>query len=90
MAWSQYESKDRMIAALQQMFPALTDRKLKLDDVTRLTESYHNYKREYVKHLSFDLYNANHSEGLKYSTIFIYVHRLKKGFFIHSLLDNKL
>ena len=88
MAWSQYESKDRMISALQQMFPALTERKL--NDVARLTETYHNYKREYVKHLSFDLYNANHSGGLKYSSIFIYVHRLKKGFFIHSLLDNKL
>ena len=64
MAWSQYESKDRMIAALQQMFPALTDRKLKLDDVTRLTESYHNYKREYVKHLLFNPKEENSSKDI--------------------------
>ena len=61
MAWSQYESKDRMIAALQQMFPAaLTERKLK--DVTRLTETYHKYKREYVKQLVFNPAEGNLSK----------------------------
>ena len=47
MAWSEYESKDRMIAALEQMFPALAESKL--DDVTKLAENYHKYKKEYVK-----------------------------------------
>ena len=86
MAWSQYESKDRMIAALQQMFPAaLTERKLK--DVTRLTETYHKYKREYVKHLSFDPNNGNHSKFLKSSTISI---KIEWGFLVHGIIDDKV
>ena len=52
MAWKKSESKDRIIAALQQMFPALAESKV--DEVARLTESYHKYKGEYVKHISFD------------------------------------
>ena len=86
MAWSQYESKDRMIAALQQMFPAaLTERKLK--DVIRLTETYHNYKKEYVKHLSFDPNNGNHSKLLKSSTISI---KIEWGFLVHGIIDDKV
>ena len=86
MAWSQYESKDRMIAALQQMFPAaLTERKLK--DVTRLTETYHKYKREYVKQLSFDPNNGNHSKFLKSSTISI---KIEWRFLVHGIIDDKV
>ena len=52
MAWDEQESKDQMISALHQMFPALAESKM--DEVTRLSEAYHKYKREYVKHLSFN------------------------------------
>ena len=40
-------SKER----LQQMFPASTDQKV--DGVKSLSEKYHQYKRNYVKNLSF-------------------------------------
>ena len=53
ISWRDYESKDRMIAALKQIFPALAASKV--DEVTRLTETYHKYKREYVKHILFEL-----------------------------------
>ena len=51
-AWSQSESKERILVALQQMFPTTADEKV--DEVQSLTEIYHKYKREYVKHLSFN------------------------------------
>ena len=85
MAWSQNESKDRMIAALQKIFPALAESKL--DYVTRLTETYHKYKREYVKHLSFDPNNGNHSKFLKSSTISI---KIEWGFLVHGIIDDKV
>ena len=34
----------------------------KVDKVASLTESYHNYKKEYVKHLGFDPNNENLSK----------------------------
>ena len=46
------ESRDRLHAALQQMFPASADEKG--DDLKSLTESYHKYKKEYVKHIGFN------------------------------------
>ena len=65
MSWRDYESKDRMIAALEQMFPALAESKV--GEVARLTKIYHKYKREYVKHLSFDPSNGNLSKCLIFS-----------------------
>ena len=50
-------SKERLHAALQQMF--LTSADEEVDDVKSLTESYHKYKREYVKHLGFNSDNTN-------------------------------
>ena len=50
--WNQKESRDHLFVALQEMFPASTEEKL--DEVQSVTESYHKYKREYVKHLSFN------------------------------------
>ena len=59
MAANQEESKQRIMAALQQMFPALVATVNDMDEVARLTESYYKYKREYVKHLSFNLDNQD-------------------------------
>ena len=60
MAWSKSESKDRMIAALEQMFPALAESDV--DDMTVFTESYHKYKKNFVKHLLFNPNNKNLSK----------------------------
>ena len=46
------ESRDRLHVALQQMFPASEDEKG--DALKSLTESYHKYKEEYVKHICFN------------------------------------
>ena len=50
-------SKERVHTALQQIFPTSADEDV--DDVKSLTESYHKYKREYVKHLGFNPDNKN-------------------------------
>ena len=62
MAPNQEESKQRIMAALQQMFPALVATVNNMDEVTRLTGSYYKYKRDYVKHLSFNLDNQDPSK----------------------------
>ena len=49
-------SKER----LQQMFPASADEKV--DGVKSFTESYHKYKKEYVKHLGFNPKEGNLSK----------------------------
>ena len=56
----QIESKERLNAALQQMFPASAEGKV--DEVKSLTEIYHKYKREYAKHLSFNPVSENLSK----------------------------
>ena len=50
------ESKER----LRQLFPTFADEKV--DGVMSFTESYQNYKREYVKHLSFNPEEENLSK----------------------------
>ena len=42
----------RIEAVLQKMFPSSSESE-KVGNVKALTKAYHNYKREYVKHLSF-------------------------------------
>ena len=49
-------SKERV----QQMFP--TSAKEEEDEVKSFTESYHKYKREYVKHLNFNPEEENLSK----------------------------
>ena len=51
------ESKE----GLRQLFPTLPDEKV--DGVKSLTESYHKYKKKYVKHLSFNPEEENLSKG---------------------------
>ena len=58
--YSEEESKERLFAALQQMFPTSTEEKI--DRVKSLTETYHKYKREYVQHLGFNPDNKNLSK----------------------------
>ena len=63
-AWrqmSQKESKERFLAALQQMSATSEDEKV--DDVKSLTKKYHKYKRKYVKHLSFNPEEKKYSKS---------------------------
>ena len=54
------DSKERLFAALEQMFPISAEEKI--NRVKSLTESYHKYKREYVQHLGFNPDNKNLSK----------------------------
>ena len=54
------DSKERLHVALQQMFPTSTEEKV--DEMKPLTDSYHKYKREYLKHLSFNPKEENLSK----------------------------
>ena len=58
--WGEVESKERLFAALEQMFPISAEEKI--NRVKSLTESYHKYKEEYVQHLSFNPDNKNLSK----------------------------
>ena len=59
--WRQSENKERLYVALQQMFPISADEKV-AEVKSVVTERYHKYKREYVKHLSFNPDKENLSE----------------------------
>ena len=60
-AWkTQIDSKERFLVALQQMFPASTDGNR--EHLKSLTEKYHKYKMEYVKHLNFSPKEENLSK----------------------------
>ena len=50
--WGDNDNKERLYFDLRQMFPISADEKL--SEVKLLTESYHKYKREYVKHIYFN------------------------------------
>ena len=51
---------ERIDAVIQQLFPNSVDEKA--DDVLLLTKAYHNFKRKYVKHLSFNPKEENLSK----------------------------
>ena len=74
----QSESKERLNVALQQMFPPSADEEV--DEVKSLTKSYHKYKREYVKHLSFNPENESLSECVSNSYLLF--------FFSATMLDH--
>ena len=46
------QSIERIDAGLQQLFPKFTSNQ-KVDNRKTLTEEYHQYKMDYVRHLSF-------------------------------------
>ena len=54
------DSKERLYVALQQMFPTSTEEEV--DEMKPLTDSYHKYKREYLKHLGFNPEEENLSK----------------------------
>ena len=62
--WRGNEFKEDFDAFLQQIFPTSIEEKT--DEVKTLTEIYHKYKREYVKHLSFNADNENLSKSILY------------------------
>ena len=49
--WSQ--DNKNLQATFLQMFPNAWEDDGTSDDVMKMTKAYHNYKKEYVKHLSF-------------------------------------
>ena len=57
---SDMDSKERLFAALEQMFPISAEETI--DRVKSLTESYHKYKREHVQHIGFNPNNKNLSK----------------------------
>ena len=57
--WNNDEHKER-IAALRLMFPNLADQNK--DIVKSITAKYHKYKRDYVKHMSFNPDDENLSK----------------------------
>ena len=59
--WNQ--SNKRLQAVFQSTFPNTWDDD-KTAEVTTLTKAYHKYKKEYVKHLSFDREEGNLSKYL--------------------------
>ena len=49
-----FEQDDELLRPLQELFPGSSaDENEKEDTIVKLTKAYHNYKRKYVKHLSF-------------------------------------
>ena len=56
----QYKYQAGLDVALQQMFPTSSDEKE--DEVQSLTEKYQKYKKEYVKHFSFNPEEENLSK----------------------------
>ena len=46
------QSIERIDAGLQQLFPTFTANE-KVNNLKTLTEKYHQYKMDYVRHLSF-------------------------------------
>ena len=56
--WSQ--DIKNLQATFLQMFPSTWEDDETFDDVMKMTKAYHNYKKEYVKHLSF----ASNEENL--------------------------
>ena len=57
--WNHDEQKER-IAALRLMFPNLADQNK--DIMKSITAKYHEYKRDYVKHMSFNPDDENLSK----------------------------
>ena len=70
-AWRQSDSKDGLYIALRQMFPTSANKKE--DEVKTLTESYHKYKREYVKHLFFNPHDDNLSKYFSVVSQFLFI-----------------
>ena len=64
--WRGNEFKEDFDAFLQQIFPTSIEEKT--DEVKTLTEIYHKYKKEYVKHIGFNPEEENLSKWLRILT----------------------
>ena len=50
-----FEQDDELLQPLQELFSSSSENENeKGDTILLLTEAYHNYKRKYVRHLSFN------------------------------------
>ena len=59
------EKDNKLLQPLQELFPSSSaDEDEKEDTIVLLTEAYHNYKRKYVKHLTFNPKEKNLSKDL--------------------------
>ena len=58
-----FEQDDEILQPLQELFSSSSENE-KEDDILLLTEAYHNYKRKYVKHLTFNPKEKNLSKDL--------------------------
>ena len=60
-----FEQDDELLRPLQELFPGSSaDENEKEDTIVLLTEAYYNYKRKYVKHLTFNPKEKNLSKDL--------------------------
>ena len=60
-----FERDDELLRPLQDLFTSSSaDENEKEDTIVLLTEAYHNYKRQYVKHLTFNPKEKNLSKDL--------------------------
>ena len=67
------------------MFPISADEKV--NEVKSFTESYHKYKREYVKHLSFNPEQENLSMSISKILQITLVHLLPASVLEHAPLE---
>ena len=58
-----FEQDDEILQPLQELFSSSSENE-KEDDILLLTEAYHNYKRKYAKHLTFNPKEKNLSKDL--------------------------
>jgi len=65
--WSQ--DNKNLQATFLQMFPNTWEDDGTFDDVMKLTKAYHNYKKEYVKHLSFAPNEGNMTTLLEHAPL---------------------
>ena len=60
-----FEQDDELLQPLQELFPSSSENENEKEDtIVWLTEAYHNYKRKYVKHLTFNPKEKNLSKAL--------------------------
>ena len=68
-----FEQDDELLRPLQELFPSSSaDENEKEDTIVLLTEAYHNYKRKYVKHLTFNSEEKNLSKDLFFFQLLLY------------------
>ena len=57
----QFGPDDNLLQSLRELTPS-SHANEKVDNILELTQAYHNYKRKYVKHLSFNPEKENLSK----------------------------